>query len=234
MWSYDDPKLWPSAVYGVIALLGFVISRAAGDHDLLYVTGGGLMVLGGIPAALTVLVYAGRWGVEILDTGMKAATRTKQSAAAEAVRHLTAEQLQVVRLTGELSVGVMVTAKGPRVMVHGTGVPLDFLKYEFLPRCGMDKEGVTHTAPISSWSDGKTWKDYGQCRSLAREFTQYLVMLGLASWGSGNQSATLTGDMTAFELRKMLGLVDRGETMEEWERRVEHATSRTEMEELTG
>lgn len=208
---WNPPKLWPALFYSLLALFGYLSSETWSDRPLMTLIGGGMTLIGIVLAGTTVSVYGGTHLMEILDGVMKALTRTRQSTAAEAVRQLTADQTALVRMTGEISIGLRLTARGPRYLVEGTGVPLDFVKYEFLPRCAMDKEAVTHLAPIGSWADGKTWKDYGQCRTLARRFTQYLVDNGLAVWGQGNQSASLVGDLTVYELRKALGMVDRME-----------------------
>jgi len=191
------------------------------DVDWALLLGGGMALVGGTLAAVTVIVYFGGFAVEYLDRFARAVTRTRQSTAAEAASGLTADQLAMVRMTGELSVGLRLTASGPIYMVEGTGVPLAFVKFEFLPRCGMDTDGLTHLAPIGSWGDGKTYqyqgRNYGQCRTLAKRLTQYLVDIGLAVWGKGNQAATLVGDLTVFELRKSLGMIDRVDYLEDVE-----------------
>lgn len=208
MW--DDPKLWPAFLYAIPTILGAWLYEANPESVLGMVVGGGFALVGGALVAVTLVVYFGKHFMDMLDTLARAITRTRQSTAAEAVKDLNPDQLAIVRFTGELSIGLRLTARGPLFMVEGTGVPLAFVKFEFLPRCGMDKEGVTHLAGIGSWSDGLVYRyrgaNFGTCRTLARRFTEYLVDNGVAVWGTGNQTATLVGDVTVFELRRAFGM----------------------------
>lgn len=210
MYWNDEPKLWPAFLYALPTLLGAWLYEVFPETVVGLVLGGGFALIGGILTAVTVIVYFGKHAMTMLDGLAHAATRTKQSTAAEAVKNLSPDQLAVVRFTGEMSVGLRMTARGPLFMVEGTGVPLAFVKFEFLPRCAMDVNGVTHLASIGSWSDGLVYRyrnmNFGTCRMLARRFTEYLVDNGVAVWGAGNQSATLVGDMTVFELRKAFGM----------------------------
>lgn len=208
---FDSPRLWPGLIYGMVFAAGWTLVQFG--SGMWNVLGNALALVGGLLMGITVLIYIGHWMTFFIDVIMQAFTKTKASTLARELQGLTQEQVSIVRSQGEISLGLRLTAKGPRYYVWGTSVPLDFLKFEFLPRCAMDNEGVTHTAPIGSWADGKTWKDYGPCRMLAREFTQHLVSNGLAVWGAGNQSAKLVGDLTAFELRKMLGMIDKSTQM---------------------
>ena len=179
-----------------------------------FIFGNIVTLIGGILFSVTVLTYLGEWGSYFLDVVTHSLMQTKASILAHELQGLTNEAIGIVRSQGEVSLGLRLTARGPRMFIHSTMVPLDFVKFEFLPRCYMDQTGATHTAPIGSWSEGKTWKDYGSARTLAREFTQHLVANGLAVWGAGNQSAQLVGDLSAFELRKMLGMIDRSIQMD--------------------
>ena len=148
--------------------------------------------------------------MDILDRFSKAMTRTRQSVTAEAIRSLDSDHLAVVHAVGQVSIGLLITARGPRWMVEGTGVPLSFVRDEYLPRCAPQKDGRVYLCPVGSWSDGKTYQfrgeNYGQCRTLAKSMTQHLVDNGLAVWGDGNRSAWLVGDLTVWELRRLMGL----------------------------
>lgn len=211
LWTADDrAKLWPAFVYGLAAAFGAALTELWPGSRFAMVVGGAFLLIGGMLALVTVLVYFGGYGIDWLDSFSRSVTRTKQSTAADSVKNLTADQLAVVRFTGEVSVGLRLTARGPLFMVEGTGVPLAFVKFEFLPRCGMDQSGTTHLAPIGSWNDGKTYEykgmNYGTCRMLARRLTEYLVDNGLAVFGGGNQSAWLVGDLSAYELRRAFGM----------------------------
>jgi len=206
----NEPKLWPAFVYAIPAIIGMLVFETWPDSQVAMLLGGGFALVGSVLAGVTVLVYLGRYAFDWLDRLAKMMTRTKQSTAAEAVKNLSPDQLAIVRFTGEVSVGLRLTARGPLFMVEGTGVPLAFVKFEFLPRCKMDAEGTTHLAPIGSWSDGKVYQyrgmNFGTCRMLCKRLTQYLVDNGLAVWGQGNQAAWLVGDLSVYELRNAFGM----------------------------
>ena len=210
MFWNEEPKLWPAFFYAIPAILGAWAIETWPESGLAMLFGGGFALVGGILAGVTVLVYLGKHASYWFDSFTDAINRTKQSVAANAVKGLNQDQLAIVRFTGEVSVGLRLTARGPLFMVEGTGIPLAFVKFEFLPRCGMDGNGVTHLAPISNWSDGKTYQyrgmNFGTCRTLARRLTEYLVDNGLAVWGEGNQSASLVGDLSVYELRRAFGM----------------------------
>jgi len=208
--DWDNPKLWPAFLYAIPAIIGYWLLDVWPENLTATIFGGGFALVGSVLTAVTVVVYFGRHFVDWLEQLGKTLTRTKQSTAAEAVKNLNPDQLAIVRTTGEVSVGLRLTARGPLFMVEGTGVPLAFVKFEFLPRCKIDGEGTTFLAPIGSWSDGKTYeyrgRNFGTCRMLCRRLTEYLVDNGLAVWGQGNQSAWLVGDLSVYELRRAFGM----------------------------
>lgn len=208
MWF--QPKLWPAILYALPAIFGVVLMESAKDGSVATLIGGGLALVGGLMCGVTITVYFGKWFMEFLDSLSKSLTRTRQSVTAESIRHLNSDQLAVVHATGQVSIGLLITARGPRWMVEGTGVPLSFVRDEFLPRCALHQDGRVYLASINSWSDGKTYQfngeNYGQCRTLAKSFTQHLIDNGLAVWGDGNRSAWLVGDLSVWELRRLMGL----------------------------
>lgn len=203
MMFYDNPKLWPAFVYGLVFAAGWVMveTEAPGAWGVL---GGVLTLLGLLLGSLTVLMYIGGWMTYFLEILITARAVTKASKLADSMRGLTAEQTRLVEQQIP-ALGIKMTAMGPRVLVNGTTVPISFIRDEYIPRCTI-KEGTTYTAPIGSWAEGKTYPGYGECRELARQFTQLLVTLDLAVWGSGNQSARLLEGRTTFDLMRMLGL----------------------------
>jgi hypothetical protein len=208
MGYFSTPKLWPALIYGLLFSVGWALVQTE-SAGFWFVLGNAFTIVGGGLALITVIVYLQHHFGEFFDVIISAMNKTKHSVLAHELHGLNTEQTSIVRSQGEIAIGLRMTALGARQYIHSTMVPLEFVDHEFLPLCYMDTDGATHTAPINSWSDGKTYKDAGSARTLAREFTQHLISNGLATPEAGNQSAKLVGDLNVLKLRTMLGLVDR-------------------------
>lgn len=202
---FETPKLYPALFYGLLAALFFALSQTVGSpigQATLTLCFGVCALLFGV----TLMRFTGHFLSILFDEFMASITRTRQSVLADKIRGLTPEQLRVVKTLGDLDLTVSPAPDGPRTYVLGTSVPMEFVRDEFLPRCTMDKDGVTHLAPVGSWSEGAQYYDYGSYRDLCAELTDHLIKLGWALPASGNQAARLTAKKDGYWLTKAFGL----------------------------
>lgn len=197
MWDeFPKSRHWAFPLMASIIILALVIAYAPVMTEWLVFAGWGLVAVFTAWAVVNlvhqVVVICGEEYSQVL------AARYKMSAnaLAEQIRGMDKWQLQTLRMFGSQVIQIMMNeseSEPPVEIIYGTQVSLAFAEY-FLSRS--DERSC---CPIKHFTDQTYHWDWTgenriQDRDQAREFTAWLVRMGMARWWNGNQAAAWEED----------------------------------------
>lgn len=137
---------------------------------------------------------------------LEARYRTADVRFLEELRGSDQQKMHLVKLHLSVMLRIFPWANGWVTFIGSTGVPRGFAA-DFLR-----KSDNTNLASISAWSDKALWvepgtgADYGECRELAKELTEYLLDIGVAKNSFGNLPPRWVEGVSPSHLRAAWGI----------------------------